>query len=188
MLQETPSSHQCLKNSRVSKSSLTFHWKHADQKTYCPDLQGRMGESNQIACSKQQFVNRSNEDSTPTAAHVRGGTVGLDHSAGMSEMGEHCSSKRFVVTHPQILHGQLCPFQRVNPLETPKRGQESPKEVNEARERLMEGEVKCTAMEIREQPRKAETAAGRKWKRPNKRDRQSGKGRKYCLILRKIIQ
>lgn len=47
----------------------------------------------------------------------------------------------------------------------------------------MEGEVKCTEMEIWEQPRKTETAASRKWKRLNKRDRQSGKAKKYCLSL-----
>lgn len=50
----------------------------------------------------------------------------------------------------------------------------------------MEGEVKCTEcteMEIREQPRKTETVAGRKWTRLNKWDRQSVKAKNYCLNL-----
>lgn len=90
---------------------------------------------------------------------------------------------RFAVNHQAILDWQLCQFQTTNQLEKMKNSQESPKVANEVRKRAMEGEVKCTEMEIWKQARKAETVASRKWTRLNKWDRQSVEAWQHCLNL-----
>jgi len=131
---------------------------------------------------------QNSEDAAPRPAHCQrwnwsGWTTAWYVRAWRMLFLKSAREVRFVVTHQSIPDWQLCQFQTVKQLERPKKGQESPKEVNEARKQAMEEEVKCTEMETWEQPRKAETAASRKWTRLNKWNRQSVKAKKYYLNL-----